>query len=95
MLVVIFMRFRGPLRPQMTRYGLHARQVANATLYTRGSDDFVSSIAALIATGWSEPAPGRDLHPLRTSAFHGAPQACANACCNSYCLIIPIVALQC
>jgi hypothetical protein len=24
---VIFMSFRGPLRPQVTRYGLHARQV--------------------------------------------------------------------
>jgi hypothetical protein len=70
--------FRGLLSVH-SRYGLHARQVAYATLYTRGSDDFVSSIAALIATGWSEPAPGRDLHPLRTSAFHGAPQACAIA----------------
>ncbi len=69
MLVLIFMSFRGPLRPEMTRYGLHARQVAYATLYTRGSDDFVSSVAALIATGWSEPAPGRDFHPLWTSAF--------------------------
>jgi len=28
MLVVIFMSFRGPLRPQMTRYGLYARGVA-------------------------------------------------------------------
>src|SRR5208282_3823591 len=70
--------FRG-LFSVYSRYGLHARQVAYATLYTRGSDDFVSSIAALIATGWSEPAPGRDFHPLRTSAFHGAPQACTNA----------------
>ena len=66
--------FRG-LLSVYSRYGLHARQVAYATLYTRGSDDFVSSVAALIATGWSEPAPGRDFHPLRTSAFHGAPQA--------------------
>ena len=70
--------FRG-LLSVYSRYGLHARQVAYATLYTRGSDDFVSSVAALIATGWNEPAPGRDFHPLRTSAFHGAPQACANA----------------
>jgi hypothetical protein len=70
--------FRG-LLSVYSRYSLHARQVAYATLYTRGSDDFVSSVAALIATGWSEPAPGRDFHPLRTSAFHGAPQACANA----------------
>jgi len=57
-------------------YSLHARQVAEATLYTRGSDDFVSSVAALIPNGWSEPDPGRDSHPLRTSAFHGAPQSC-------------------
>jgi hypothetical protein len=60
--------FRG-LLSVYSRYGLHARQVAYATLYTRGSDDFVSSVAALIATGWSEPAPGRDFHPLRTSAL--------------------------
>ena len=79
MLVVIFMSFRGPLRSQMTRYGLHARQVAYATLYTRGSDDFVSSVAALIASGWSEPVPGWDLHPLKSSAFHGALQSCAMA----------------
>ena len=26
-LAVIFMSFRGPFRPQLTRYGLHARQV--------------------------------------------------------------------
>jgi len=75
--------FRG-LLSVYSRYSLHARQVAYATLYTRGSDDFVSSVAALIATGWSEPAPGRDFHPLRTSAFHGAPQACANAVLDSY-----------
>ena len=31
------------------------------TLYTRGSDGFVSSAAALIASGWSEPSSrGRD-----------------------------------
>ncbi|MGA8656875.1 MAG: hypothetical protein WB586_12070, partial [Chthoniobacterales bacterium] len=41
-------------------YGLHARRVAQATLYTGGSDGFVSSAAAPIATGWSEPVPGRD-----------------------------------
>jgi hypothetical protein len=22
--------------------------------------------------GWSEPVPGRELHPLKSSAFHGA-----------------------
>src|SRR5262245_2326021 len=31
-----------------------------ATLYTRGFSSFVTSTAAPIATGWSEPVPGRD-----------------------------------
>src|SRR5260370_146046 len=26
----------------------------------------------MASTGWSEPAPGRELHPLKSSAFHGA-----------------------
>jgi len=56
----------------MTRYGLHARQVAQATLYTGGSDGFVTSAAAPIATEWSEPVLGRDFHPQLISAFHGA-----------------------
>jgi hypothetical protein len=43
-----------------------------ATLYTESSDSFVASAAASIATGWSEPVPGRELHPLKSSAFHGA-----------------------
>ena len=46
-----------------SRYGLHARQVTYVTLYTGGSDGFVSSTAAPIATGWSEQFPGRDFHP--------------------------------
>ena len=43
-----------------------------ATLYTESSDSFVAFAAASIATGWSEPVPGRELHPLKSSAFHGA-----------------------
>jgi hypothetical protein len=39
------------------------------TLYTEGSDDFVTSAAASIATGWSEPVPGRVYSPLWISAF--------------------------
>jgi hypothetical protein len=27
---------------------------------------------AASATGWSEPVPGRELHWLKSSAFHGA-----------------------
>jgi hypothetical protein len=42
----------------------------HATLYTESSDSFVASTAASIATGRSEPVP--ELHPLKSSAFHGA-----------------------
>jgi len=50
--------FRGLLSVH-SRYGLHARRVALATLCTRGFSSLVASTAALIATGWSEPVPGR------------------------------------
>ena len=43
-----------------------------ATLYTESSDSFVASAAVSIASGWSEPVPGREFHPLESSAFHGA-----------------------
>ena len=49
-----------------------ARMLAESsktTLYTRGFDGFVASTAAPIATGRSDPVAGRELHPLRTSAF--------------------------
>ena len=61
-------RFRGLLSVH-SRYGLQTRRVAYATLYTGGSGGFVASTAAPIATGWSDPVPGRDFHPLWTSAF--------------------------
>jgi hypothetical protein len=43
-----------------------------ATLYIESSGSFVASAAVSIATGWSEPVPGRESHPLNSSAFHGA-----------------------
>jgi hypothetical protein len=43
-----------------------------ATLYIESSDSFVASAAASIATGWSESVPGRELHPLKSSAFSRA-----------------------
>jgi len=64
--------FRG-LLSVYSHYGLHARRVAIATLYTEGSNDFVASAVASIATGWNEPVPGRVYLPLWISAFHGAP----------------------
>jgi TolB-like protein len=44
----------------------------HATLSIESSDSFVASAAVSIATGWSEPVPGREFHPLKSSAFHGA-----------------------
>ena len=57
----------------MTRYGLHARQVTYVTLCTGGSDGFVSSTAAPIASGWSEPSSRAGLSPAvdqRLSTAH-------------------------
>jgi DNA invertase Pin-like site-specific DNA recombinase len=54
-------------------YRLHARQVAFATLCTRGFSSLVASTAALIATGWSEPVPGPVYSRCGPSPFHGAP----------------------
>jgi len=60
--------FRG-LLSVFSHYGLYARQVAIATLYTGGFSAFVTSTTAPIATGWSDPVPGWDSHPLLTSDF--------------------------
>lgn len=46
-----------------SRYGLHARQVAIATLYPGVLQRFVTSAAAPIATGWNEPPPRWDFQP--------------------------------
>src|SRR5271156_2585223 len=73
--------FRGLLSVHLS-YGLHARQVAFATLCTRGFSSFVASTAALIATGWSEPVPGRVYLPLWTTTFHGAPGFRVNRPCD-------------
>ena len=37
-----------------------------------GSDGFVTSTAAPIATGWSDPVAGWELHPLKTNTFFTA-----------------------
>ena len=41
-----------------SRYGLLTRGVAKATLSIEGSDSFVTSTAAPIATGWNNKLPG-------------------------------------
>jgi hypothetical protein len=60
--------FRGLLGVH-SRYGLSARGVAEATLSIEGSGGFVTSTAALIATGRSDRVAGRDLHPPKIRAM--------------------------
>src|SRR5215467_11912578 len=50
------------LRPARSRNRL-------AILSIESSDSFLASAAVSIATGWSELVPGRELHPLKSSAF--------------------------
>jgi hypothetical protein len=38
-------------------------------IFLEGFDGFVTSTAAPIATGWSDPVAGRDSHPLKIRAF--------------------------
>jgi hypothetical protein len=40
-----------------------------AVLSIEGFDGFVSSPVTPIATGWSDPVAGRELHPLKIRAF--------------------------
>jgi len=64
-------RFRG-LLSVYSRYGLHAHRVAYATFYTEGFSSFVASAAASVATGWNEPAPGRDFPPAEDQGLFTA-----------------------
>jgi hypothetical protein len=51
-------------------------------LFQRVGTQLLDSSAASIATGWSEPVPGRELHPLKSNAFHGA-LLCQQSRCGS------------
>jgi hypothetical protein len=61
----------GPAQRLLTLWPARSRSRL-ATLSIESSDSFVAYAAVSIATGWSEPVPGRELHPLKSSAFHGA-----------------------
>lgn len=50
---------------------MFARQ-PKAANFLPGSDDFVTSVAAGMATRPERPLPGRDLHPLENYAFFTA-----------------------
>jgi hypothetical protein len=55
--------FPGPAQRSLTLWPARSPS-RQATLYTEGSNSFVASAVASIATGWSEPVPGREFHPL-------------------------------
>jgi TPR repeat protein len=63
--------FSGPAQRLLTLRPARSRSRL-ATLSIESSDSLVASAAVSIATGWSEPVPGREFHPLKSSAFHGA-----------------------
>jgi hypothetical protein len=77
--------FSGPPQRSLTLWPVRSPSRL-ATLYTESSDSFVASAAVSIVTGWSEPVPGRELHPLKSSAFHGALFRQLKRCpeCQSY-----------
>ena len=56
-----------------------------ATLYTRGFSSLVASTAALIATGWSEPVPGRAYSRCGPPPFHGAPGYATRSYSRTHC----------
>jgi hypothetical protein len=60
--------FSGPAQRSLTLRPARSRSRL-ATLSIESSDSFVASAAVSIATGWSEPVPGREFHPLKSSAF--------------------------
>jgi hypothetical protein len=62
--------FSGPARRSLTLRP--ARSPSRlATFCTRGFSSLVASTAALIATGWNEPVPGR-VYPAVDQRLHGA-----------------------
>src|SRR5215469_13516968 len=60
--------FSGPAQRSLTLWPARSPRRL-ATLYTESSDSFVAFAAVSIATGRSEPVPGREFHPLKSSAF--------------------------
>jgi hypothetical protein len=61
----------GPAQRSLTLWPARSRSRL-ATLSIESSGSFVASAVVSIATGWNEPVPGRELHPLKSSASHGA-----------------------
>ena len=60
-----------PARRSLTLRPARSRN-RQATLSIEGFDGFVTSTAAPIATGWSDPVAGWDLHPLKIARLFTA-----------------------
>jgi hypothetical protein len=60
--------FRRPARRSLALRPACSRN-RHAILSIKGSDGFVASAAASIATGRSDPIAGRDLHPMKHNSF--------------------------
>ena len=73
--------FRGLLDVH-SRYGLPVRRTASRYVCLEGSDGFVASTAAPIATGWSDPFARRDSHPLKIPDFSRRTQSLTPQVCR-------------
>src|ERR1700730_13265973 len=63
--------FRGLLSGHSC-YGLHARRVAIRPSTLKAPTASLPLLPFRLLPGGAKPVPGRDLHPLKSSAFHGA-----------------------
>src|SRR6516164_703058 len=63
--------FSRPVRRSLTLRPAYSPR-RQATCFLEGFDGFVTSTAAPIATGWSDPVAGWESHPLKNQTFHGA-----------------------
>src|SRR6516162_4273976 len=72
--------FSRPVRRSLTLRPAYSPR-RQATCFLEGFDGFVTSTAAPIATGWSDPVAGWESHPLKNQTFHGA-RTCTASCAN-------------
>ena len=64
--------FRGLLNVHCLLRPVGSLRRLKRTICLEGSDGFVSSPIASIATGWSDPDAGQDFHLLKTNTFYTA-----------------------
>src|ERR1700683_3259560 len=59
-------------RPFVDVIGVYTVTAGQCIMKERPSSEKGEAGCGASADGWSEPVPGRELHPLESSAFHGA-----------------------